>query len=52
MAAYRAKTTDELKLALEKAFDLDAPVLIEVPVDRTTEVSPWEFLMAPAMKIG
>jgi len=36
-----------LKLALEKAFGLNASVLIEVPVE---EVSPWEFLMPPAKK--
>ena len=50
MAAYRAGTPDQLKQALEKAFGLDAPALIEVPIDRSTEVSPWEFLMPPAQK--
>jgi acetolactate synthase I/II/III large subunit len=47
MAGCRARTPDELRGALEKALGQPAPALIEVPVDRRTEVSPWEFLMPP-----
>lgn len=50
MAGFRAGTPDQLKIALEKALGLNAPVLIEVPIDRTTDVSPWEFLMPPSRK--
>lgn len=48
MAGYRANQPGELRGVLERAFAADAPALIEVQVDRTTEVSPWEFLMPPA----
>jgi acetolactate synthase-1/2/3 large subunit len=44
VAGLRAKSPGALKRALEKAFSLDAPVLIEVPVERGSEASPWEFL--------
>ena len=40
----RATTPDELKQALEAALSADAPALIEVPVERGSEASPWEFL--------
>lgn len=45
MAGCRATSPGALRTALERAFAADAPALIEVPVDRHTEVSPWEFLM-------
>lgn len=48
MAAFRVATPEQLKTTLEKALGLGAPVLIEVPIDRTTDVSPWEFLMPPS----
>jgi len=48
MAGYRAGTPEDLKRALEKALGEDAPALIEVPVERGSEVSPWEFLMPPS----
>jgi acetolactate synthase-1/2/3 large subunit len=51
MAAFRAGTPDQLKVTLEKALGLNAPVLIEVPIDRTTDVSPWEFLMPPSRNV-
>ena len=50
MAGYRVKTPAELQGTLEKAFAADAPALIEVQVERTQEVSPWEFLMPPAKR--
>jgi len=40
----RATTPDELKRALEGALSADAPALIEVPIERGSEASPWEFL--------
>ena len=44
VAGFRAHTPDELKATLASALRLDAPVLIEVPVKRGSESSPWEFL--------
>ncbi len=41
---YRAKTPGELRAALEKAFALSGPVLIEVPGEPGSEASPWPFL--------
>ncbi|MBE0613173.1 MAG: hypothetical protein IH604_05855 [Burkholderiales bacterium] len=43
-AARLAKTPAELKTALEWAFAQSGPVLIEVPVEQGSEVSPWPFL--------
>ncbi len=48
MAGYRVNTPDALRQTLQKAFAADAPALIEVTVERTQEVSPWEYLMPPA----
>lgn len=47
-AGYRAKTPAELRLALEKSFAQSGPVLIEVPIERGTEASPWPFLLPNA----
>ena len=44
VAGFRASTPDELKRTLAAALELDAPVLIEVPIERGSEASPWEFL--------
>ena len=44
VAGYRAGTPDELKRTLEGALAADAPALIEVPVPRGSEASPWTFL--------
>lgn len=44
----RANTPPELKTALEKAFAHTGPVLIEVPVARGSETSPWPFLLPNA----
>ena len=43
-AGYLAKTPAELKPALEKALALERPVIIEVPLERGSETSPWKFL--------
>ena len=48
MAGYRVSQPAELRTVLERAFAANAPALVEVPVDRQAEVSPWEFLMPPA----
>jgi acetolactate synthase-1/2/3 large subunit len=45
MAGYRVSQPAQMRSVLEKALAADAPALIEVPVDRAAEVSPWEFLM-------
>ena len=40
----RARSPDELRRCLERAFSENLPVLIEVPCETDAEVSPWEFL--------
>ena len=44
IAGLRANSPAELRRALEKAFSANAPVLIEAPIERGSEASPWEFL--------
>jgi acetolactate synthase-1/2/3 large subunit len=44
-AAERARTPDELRSALKRAFDRREPCLIEVPVGPLP--SPWEFIHMP-----
>jgi acetolactate synthase-1/2/3 large subunit len=51
VSANRVAAPDQLKRELERAFGRDAPALIEVTIDRDSEVSPWEFLM-PAARAG
>ncbi len=51
MAGSRVATPAQLKQELDQALRRDAPALIEVSVDRSAEVSPWEFLM-PAPRSG
>jgi acetolactate synthase-1/2/3 large subunit len=43
--AERAATPKALRPALERALAADVPALIEVPVDASSEVSPWPFIM-------
>jgi len=45
VSACRVQTPRQLQTALERAFGSDAPALIEIPVERGAEASPWEFLM-------
>lgn len=45
MAGYRVDTPGALQERLERALGDGAPALIEVQVDASREVSPWEFLM-------
>jgi acetolactate synthase-1/2/3 large subunit len=40
----RATNPTELKLALERALSLAAPVVIEVPSEPGGEISPWPFI--------
>ena len=48
-AAERAKTPDELRAALKRAFKRrDGPTLIEVPVGPLP--SPWEFIHMPKVR--
>jgi acetolactate synthase-1/2/3 large subunit len=42
--AYRAVNPVELKLVLERALAQSGPVLIEVPSEPGSEVSPWPFI--------
>ena len=44
VAGFRAATPEELTGVLEIALQLGAPALIEVPIERGSEASPWEFL--------
>jgi len=50
VSAERARTPEELRVSLERAFAADEPYLIEVPIERGSEVSPWEFLQPPPPK--
>jgi len=45
VASRRAGTPDELGVVLADALAADEPTLVVVPVERGSEVSPWEFLM-------
>ncbi len=44
LTAYRVRNPREFRPVLEKAFAADAPVLIEVMIERDAEASPWPFL--------
>ena len=41
---FRATSPDELKSLIIEALVLNAPVLIEVPIEKGSEASPWPFL--------
>lgn len=45
VTGWRAHSPSELGTLAARAFELDRPVLIHVPVDRAAEVSPWKYLM-------
>jgi acetolactate synthase-1/2/3 large subunit len=47
-AGRRARTPDELRLALRESFARSEPVLIEVPV--AAMPSPWEFIQMPRVR--
>jgi acetolactate synthase-1/2/3 large subunit len=44
VTGYRAGSPMELKLMLERALTLDAPVVIEVPSEPGSDTSPWPFI--------
>ena len=48
--ACRVSGPDGLERELERAIELDAPALIEVNIERGSEVSPWPFLMPPSAR--
>ena len=52
MAGHRVATPEQLRRVLENALAQNAPALIEVTIDRSSEVSPWEFLMPAPRKGG
>ena len=43
--AFLATTPDQLQDTLESALSLDQPVVIEVPCERGSEISPLDFMM-------
>jgi acetolactate synthase-1/2/3 large subunit len=43
-AGYRVDTPEELRPVLERAFKDDAPAIIDVTIERGSEVSPWSFI--------
>jgi acetolactate synthase-1/2/3 large subunit len=51
VAGRRVATPAELRDAVEQALENGAPALIHVPIERGSEVSPWEF-MNPAYAKG
>ncbi len=44
IAAYRADSPEALRPILTRALAESCPVLIEIPIARDSEVSPWEFV--------
>lgn len=48
MAAFRATTPDALEVALRKAFALNAPALVHVPVGEMP--SPWDMILLPRVR--
>ncbi len=44
MSSMRAASPPELRKMLARALEMDAPCLIEVPVERGSERSPWPFI--------
>ncbi|AHG48069.1 hypothetical protein RLEG12_03975 (plasmid) [Rhizobium leguminosarum bv. trifolii CB782] len=42
--AFKVASPGELKDTIEKALSLEEPVLIEVPVEKGSETSPWPFI--------
>ncbi len=48
IAAYRARTPDELAARLHEAFALDAPALVHVPVGEMPSI--WDLIMMPTVR--
>jgi len=49
--AFRVTSPEELAPVLQNALQLDAPVVIEVVVERGTEARPWKFIVAPETEL-
>ena len=49
--AFRVSSPDELAPVLQNALQLDAPVVIEVVVERGSEARPWKFVVAPEIEL-
>ena len=47
VTGHRVSSPEMLKLVLEKALSSDAPALVEVEIEKGSEVSPWEFIIMP-----
>jgi acetolactate synthase-1/2/3 large subunit len=45
--AMRAASPSALKEKLQTALEADSPVVIEVPIERGSETSPWPFTLPP-----
>jgi acetolactate synthase-1/2/3 large subunit len=43
--ALRATSPPDLKSKLQAAIDADVPAVIEVPLERGAEASPWPFIL-------
>ena len=56
VSGCRANNPDGLKKALEEALGKDVPCLIEVPIEKGSEPSPWKFIypkgVNPVSKAG
>jgi acetolactate synthase-1/2/3 large subunit len=52
MPGCRVATAAKLKRELARALGRDSPALIEVTLNPSAEVSPWEFLMPPSRRAG
>ena len=50
--ALRAGSPAELRTALERAFQANTPTVIEVPIDRGAETSPWPLTPLPRRTPG
>jgi acetolactate synthase-1/2/3 large subunit len=48
LRGYRAASPEALKRTLEEALALGAPALIEVPIEKGSEASPWPFIHPPS----
>jgi acetolactate synthase I/II/III large subunit len=44
VSGCRVRNPDDLKKALEDALGKSAPCLIEVPLEKGSEPSPWNFI--------
>ncbi|MGO8528641.1 thiamine pyrophosphate-dependent enzyme, partial [Rhizobium ruizarguesonis] len=42
--SFKVTSPGELKDAIDKALSLDEPVLIEFPIEKGSESSPWPFI--------